>query len=135
MGNGNIWITAGAFFAALGVLFGAMGAHALADSLTEKGVHLFQTAAHYQMIHALGLIVYGLWVKILIRNNATLQLPGWAFSLGTIFFSGSLYSLALTGLRELGWLTPIGGVLFIFGWLSFASEALRVHNRNSKPGF
>ena len=95
-----------------GVGLGALGAHALAATLAERGMaHAWQTAAHYQMIHALGLLGVGLWLRFgageatpLLRWTTLLWLAG------TVLFSGSLYWLAAGGPRWLGPVTPLGGI-------------------------
>ncbi len=99
------------------VAFGAFGAHALKDVLSEKALFTYQTAVQYQMIHSLALIGLGSWVS---QHSGESQLPGWAFILGITFFSGSLYGLALTDLKFLGFITPVGGVSFLVGWIAFA---------------
>ena len=110
------WIIIGAIFAALSVLIGAFGAHGLKGKISSEDLVIFEVGVRYQMYHALALILLGLisasmsW-KILI-------LPGIFFCSGIIIFSGSLYLMVLTNMRWLGAITPIGGALLIFGWLS-----------------
>ena len=110
------WIIIGAIFAALSVLIGAFGAHGLKGKISTEDLVIFEVGVRYQMYHALALILLGLisasmsW-KILI-------LPGIFFCSGIIIFSGSLYLIVLTNMRWLGAITPIGGALLIFGWLS-----------------
>lgn len=112
----QIWILVGSVSAFLSVAFGAFGAHGLAEKLEPRMLQVFNTGAQYQMYHALALIGFGLWSS---QHSGVSGLPGWAFALGSILFSGSLYLLALTGVRVLGAITPIGGVLFLLGWLAF----------------
>lgn len=120
---GRNWIAAGALLAALAVALGAMGAHALADTLGAKGLERFETAAKYQMYHALGLILVGLlWAR---RPGALLTAAGTAFLIGILCFSGSLYALALRGTGSFGLIAPIGGLAFIAGWLLAAVAVLR----------
>jgi uncharacterized membrane protein YgdD (TMEM256/DUF423 family) len=119
----NIWILIGALFGFLGVALGAFGAHGLSRSLSEKSLSVFQTAVQYQMIHALALIGLGIWSA----NDPDIStvLSGSAFTLGTVLFSGSLYVLALTDIRIFGMITPVGGVLFLVGWIALGVSALR----------
>jgi len=115
------WVVFGSIFGFFGVLLGAFGAHALKDSLPEKSLEIYQTAVHYQMIHALALIVLGIWS--LQNPSFDSQLPGWAFTLGVVVFSGSLVILAITQLKFLGAITPVGGLAFLVGWIAFAFRA------------
>jgi uncharacterized membrane protein YgdD (TMEM256/DUF423 family) len=109
------WVLAGSISGLLGVVTGAFGAHAISGRISEKAFAVYQTAAQYQMYHALALLAVGIWA----RSDAA----GWCFLLGTVVFSGSLYALALTDVKILGAITPIGGVLFIMGWAAFALSA------------
>jgi uncharacterized membrane protein YgdD (TMEM256/DUF423 family) len=116
----------GALSAATAVAAGAFGAHALRTRLEPRMLEIFETAARYQMYHALALFAVA-WVASKATNAATLvQVSGWSFVAGTVLFSGSLYALALTGLRGLGAITPLGGVAFIAGWLALAAATLRL---------
>ncbi len=102
---------------------GAFGAHALRARLTPESLAVFETASRYQMYHALALIAAG-WVAA--RWPGPLAgWTGWLFLAGTIVFSGSLYLLALTGVRWLGAITPLGGLCFLAGWLCLALAAWR----------
>lgn len=112
-------LLAGSLLAALGVGLGAFGAHGLQSLLTTEELAWWHTAVQYQMWHAVGLI--GLGASRLARQT----LPDIALTLGTLIFSGTLYLLALTGLRWLGAVTPIGGTLMIVGWLMVAWRAWR----------
>lgn len=102
---------AGALFAALGVAAGAFGAHALRDLVPASDLAVWETAARYQLFHALALLLLGL------SGGVRLHFAGVFIALGTVVFSGSLYLLVLTDTRWLGAITPIGGVLLIVGWL------------------
>jgi uncharacterized membrane protein YgdD (TMEM256/DUF423 family) len=103
-----------AVFGFLAVAFGAFGAHGLKDLLTRHGtLATFETAAHYHLIHA----VVMLWVA----TRAPLPVWSWrCFAAGVVIFSGSLYALAITGVKVLGAITPIGGLFLLAGWLSLA---------------
>lgn len=111
-------IVTGAIFGALAVALGAFGAHALKGVLTDYGAGIWDTAVQYQMFHATGIIAVGILMHPRLFGDATSL--KWAFicmTLGILFFSGSLYILALSGIGTLGAITPIGGVLFITGWI------------------
>jgi uncharacterized membrane protein YgdD (TMEM256/DUF423 family) len=108
----------GALSAAAAVAAGALGAHALRGRLSPESLNLFETAARYQMYHALGLLVAAWGAGRLAIPAATWA--GWCFVVGTLLFSGSLYLLALTGARWWGAVTPLGGVCFIVGWCLLA---------------
>jgi uncharacterized membrane protein YgdD (TMEM256/DUF423 family) len=115
------FLTLGALSGFLSVAAGAFGAHALRDRLAANYLTIFETAARYQMYHALALVA----VALLMDRwpGAQLQWAGWLFVIGTVLFSGSLYALAMTGTRWLGAITPLGGVAFLAGWICLALSA------------
>jgi uncharacterized membrane protein YgdD (TMEM256/DUF423 family) len=117
----------GAMSAALAVGAGAFGAHALEARLDPDLLAVFETAARYQMYHALALLA----VAVAVRQwpGTAARVSGWAFIAGTVVFSGSLYVLALANLRWLGAITPIGGVAFLAGWIALAMAAGRASGR------
>ncbi len=119
--DGRTWVIAGCISGALAVIFGAFGAHALAERLTEKALATYHTGAQYQVYHALALLGLGVWATQNPRSNTSIT--GLCWVIGTLLFSGSLYALALSGIKVLGAITPFGGVLFIVGWISFAFQA------------
>jgi uncharacterized membrane protein YgdD (TMEM256/DUF423 family) len=104
----------GALFAFLGVAFGAFGAHGLRSRLSPEMLAVFETAVRYQMYHALAILLVGLMMAPM--GGWAIQTAGWAFVLGIVIFSGSLYLLALTGTTMWGAVTPIGGLAFLVGW-------------------
>jgi len=110
------WIIIGAIFAALSVLIGAFGAHGLKGKVSIEDLAIFEVGVRYQMYHALALILLGL-IGVSMPGKI-LIFPGIFFCSGIIIFSGSLYLMVLTNMRWLGAITPIGGFLLIFGWLS-----------------
>jgi uncharacterized membrane protein YgdD (TMEM256/DUF423 family) len=117
----RLFFSLGAGSAFLSVAAGAFGAHALRGRLSPEYLAVFETAARYQMYHALGLLAVA-WA--LSRwPGSTSQWAGWLFVAGTVLFSGSLYALALTGVRWLGAITPLGGVAFLGGWFCLALSA------------
>jgi len=109
----------GAVLAFLGVLAGAFGAHALRGQLAPERLAVFDTAVRYQLWHALALLVVGLALERAPRP--ALRAAGWLFAAGIVMFSGSLYGLALTGVRVLGAITPLGGASFLAGWLALVA--------------
>jgi uncharacterized membrane protein YgdD (TMEM256/DUF423 family) len=99
----------------LTVLLGAFGAHGLEGSLPEIHLEWWRKAVDYQALHSLALLACGLLA--LHHPSRRLLLAGGGFATGILLFSGSLYLLALTGIRGLGMITPFGGLAFIIGWL------------------
>jgi uncharacterized membrane protein YgdD (TMEM256/DUF423 family) len=111
---GKSFITIGACLGFLAVAAGAFGAHILRSRLTPDDLVTFEIAARYQMYHALAIILVG---SLLTRASVPLlNSSGWFFFYGSLVFSGSLYLLSWTGIRWLGALTPIGGILLLCGW-------------------
>ncbi|MBI3779285.1 MAG: DUF423 domain-containing protein [Gammaproteobacteria bacterium] len=108
----------GGFNAALAVLFGAFGAHALKARLPADMLAIYQTGIHYHLFHSLGLIAVGL-VAMQIPASAYLKGAGWLMLAGVVLFCGSLYILSLSGQRWLGMVTPFGGISFILSWTLF----------------
>lgn len=119
----RLWLILGAASAFLSVAAGAFGAHALKARLPQDLLTIFETGARYHMYHSLGLIAIGLLAQV--RPSSLLNGAGWALVAGIVLFSGSLYALALTGVRALGAITPLGGVGFLVGWVLFALAAWR----------
>ena len=101
---------------------GAFGAHGLKGKMAQNFLETYQTGVHYQLIHALGLILIGLLIYAM--PSSVLNWAGLALTAGIILFSGSLYALSLTGITKLGMITPIGGVLFLVGWFLVIVAAL-----------
>ena len=119
----RVFLFAGALNAFLAVAFGAFAAHGLADRLDETMLGIFKTGAEYQLTHALALIAVALLTNIWPQEKL-LNISGWAFVVGTLLFSFSLYALALTGIGVLGMVTPIGGIALLIGWLSLTIFAI-----------
>ena len=107
----------GAISGCLVVIMGAFGAHALKEILDDYGKSIYNKAVLYHMFHSIAILILGLINKI--QPEIQLSIAGWSFLLGIILFSGSLYILAITGIKQLGMITPIGGILFIIGWIVF----------------
>lgn len=112
-------IALGALNGALAVAAGAFGAHGLRERLEPRALEIFETAARYQMYHALAMILCG----IIAARHATTA--GWILQAGIVVFSGSLYALSLSGVKVLGAITPLGGLAFIAGWALLAWGAWR----------
>lgn len=121
--NERVFLRLGAISGFVAVAAGAFGAHALADSLSPRSLEIFETAARYQMFHALALLATAFLVPR--RAGRSAAAAAWAFALGTVIFSGSLYVLALSGIGWFGAITPIGGVTWLVGWLLLARAAGR----------
>lgn len=124
-------LLSGSIFAALAVALGALGAHSLKQGgqLSDQQLIAWDTAARYQIYHALALIAVGIMAKV-FGESKTLKAAMWLFIVGILFFSGSLYLLStapLTGIGTgiIGPITPIGGLLFISAWVCVALVVVR----------
>jgi uncharacterized membrane protein YgdD (TMEM256/DUF423 family) len=113
----------GCVSAGLGVAAGAFGAHMLKDMLEPPMLAVYDTATRYQLYHAFGLVLSGFAVRVGRDRGAAKA--GWLFLAGTLLFCGSLYGVSLLGIRWLGAVTPVGGVLFIVGWMVLGWRAWR----------
>jgi len=140
--TGSRWIAIGAVFCALSVAMGAFAAHGLDQvfvakyagktrevagqtvPLSAKFLNDFKTGAEYQMYHGLAVIAAGL-ISLRWRSRAC-NTAAWAFSLGIVLFSGSLYVLTLSGVTKWGAVTPLGGVAFLIGWICLAVAAVGI---------
>jgi uncharacterized membrane protein YgdD (TMEM256/DUF423 family) len=130
--NAGFWLRVAAIWGFLAVMMGAFGAHGLeahfqaassSDGLSAERLKAnFNTAAQYHMYCALALLAVGVLAQF-GRTGAAINVAGWSLLLGSLIFSGSLYILAVTGLKWLGAVTPIGGVVMMTGWLSLAVAA------------
>lgn len=118
------FIVIGAVAMALGVVLGAFGAHGLKARLTPDLLAVYQTGVEYHLYHALGLILVGILV-VQFPHISGLKVGGWLLLAGILVFSGSLYVLAISGVRWLGAITPIGGLAFIVGWVWIAWSLAR----------
>ena len=116
----------GALSGFVAVAAGAFGAHALKRRLPDDLLAVFETGARYQMYHALALVLVGALALRATEDDSLLGAAGWLFVAGTVLFSGSLYALALTGVRKLGAITPLGGLAFLAGWALLAIAAWRI---------
>jgi uncharacterized membrane protein YgdD (TMEM256/DUF423 family) len=122
----RLFILLASLLGGLGVAVGAFGAHGLKNIVEPRLLEVFNTAVHYQLIHALALLALAFWMRleptqdIPLRN--TLNRAAWSWLIGIVLFSGSLYAYVLTytlaGVRFFAFITPLGGVFFILGWAS-----------------
>ena len=128
MGRANITVAVGALFMLVAVLLGAFGAHALKARLVPEMLAVYQTGVQYHLIHALGLMVIGAIQNTGVNNHNGSQLLKFAailIAVGIVFFSGSLYVLAKTGVTMFGAITPLGGLCFLAGWALVALQMWR----------
>ena len=119
----RVWILTGSLAGFASVAGGAFGAHALRTRLAPELLTTFETGARYAGIHALALLAVGLLAER--GASRALQVAGVGFSLGILLFTGSLWALALSGIRGLGAITPFGGVSLLVGWLALGLAARR----------
>lgn len=122
----RLFFALGCAFAFFGVALGAFAAHALKGRVEPDLLAIFETGVRYQLVHALALLAVG-WACTRWPGRPVIA-SGWLFVAGTILFSGSLYLLSLSGMRWLGAITPIGGLVWLAGWMCLAWAACR-----SKP--
>ena len=120
----KITLLFGVFFCGFSVIMGAFGAHALKDNLSEYSMSVYNKAVLYQMFHALGIVLIFILNQIFGTNQ--LNLCSWLFVLGIILFSGSLFILSITGIKWFGAITPVGGLLFIIGWVLLFFKILKL---------
>jgi uncharacterized membrane protein YgdD (TMEM256/DUF423 family) len=121
-----LWIRIAAALAFLGVALGAFGAHALKSRLSPDLLAVWHTGVLYHLVHALALFALALYARATGPAGTAVPItaPAVAFALGIALFSGSLYALALTGIRPLGAVTPFGGLAFLFAWGWIAIKAV-----------
>lgn len=113
----KLTLLSGGCLAFLSVALGAFGAHGLKDILnTHQTLSVFQTASQYHFYHALALVLLALLMQQ-FGVTTLFKISAFSFIIGILIFSGSLYTLAITNIKWLGAITPIGGLLFLSGWL------------------
>ena len=120
----KLWLTLGSVGMLLAIAMGAFGAHALKKTLTPDLMAIYETAVHYHVYHALGLIAVGL-LALHLPATVLLRWAGVLMAAGLVLFSGSLYALSLSGIRWLGAITPIGGTAFLAAWSLLAIAVMR----------
>ena len=109
----NKWIKIAGLFGFAGVALGAFAAHMLRQKLDPYLFEVFNVGIKYHLIHTITLLALALYASI---KEIDIKWPGYFFSFGILIFSGSLYVMAVTGIKILGMITPIGGLLFLAGW-------------------
>lgn len=120
----QIFLIVAAILGGTGVMLGAFASHGLKSKLSESLLSAFETGVTYQFYHALALFALALWLKQ--SQLVWFVASGYLWLAGVVLFSGSLYALALTGVKWFGPITPIGGVLFIAGWVSLLVGAMKL---------
>lgn len=115
----------------LAVALGAFGSHLLKTSLEPSLYETFRTAAYYQLVHAIALLILSL-MSFYIIDLRKLNISGHLLHLGILLFSGSLYILSLSGIRGLGIVTPFGGLCFLSGWLLLSASVFRGFHSNNQ---
>ena len=119
----RLFLTIAALLGGSAVGFGAFGAHALKERLSERSLEIFETAARYQMYHALALLLVGVLMSQSTTEQPVLTASGSAFLVGVVLFCGSLYVLSFSGIKWLGAVAPLGGLALMVGWVSIAIAA------------
>ena len=114
----KLYLIAGSIFAALAILFGAFGSHALKEKLSLEELEIYDIATRYLMFHALG--IFGIGILGYQVPSQILMIPFSLMSFGVLVFSGSLYLISLIGYKKLGMITPIGGLALIISWIMLA---------------
>ncbi|MCF2828908.1 DUF423 domain-containing protein [Pseudoalteromonas sp. CO348] len=117
----KLYLIIGSVFCLLSVALGAFAAHGLKGRLNDYAIGIFNTASQYQMTHGLAIIA----TAFLIKWGLKVQVAGGFFIAGVLLFSGSLYLLALTGMKWLGPITPIGGTCFLIAWILLIVQAAK----------
>lgn len=119
----QLLIIIAALYGAVAVALGAFAAHGLKSRLSEQLLTVFQTGVTYQFYHTLALLLGGLWLRF--APSPWVAAAGIFWALGVVLFSGSLYALALTSIKWFGPITPLGGLLFILGWICLLVGAVK----------
>ncbi len=125
----HTWIGVGGVMGALGVALGAFGAHGLRPLLPLQVMTIFETAVRYHLLHVPALLACGVLMAVFPERARTARNAGVLFLAGIFLFSGSLYAMALTDIRILGAITPLGGLCWIAGWSLLAWGFLRGSRR------
>ncbi|MCX6221411.1 MAG: DUF423 domain-containing protein [Bacteroidia bacterium] len=118
----KLFLTAGAISGVLAVLLGAFGAHMLKQMITPDMLEVYKTGIQYQFYHTFALLCAGILMNF--NPSKALKWSGYLFIAGTIIFSGFLYLLALTGIKALGMIVPIGGLTLVAAWICLLVHVL-----------
>ena len=124
--NSNRFAAIGAFLGGLAVILGAFGAHAIKDRVSLADLEVWKTGAHYQLVHAVALLALGLYDK-----TGRYRSVCWLWIVGIAIFGGSLYLLAVTDIKILGAITPLGGLCLIIGWIMLGINLLKNEDATS----
>lgn len=119
------WSSVAAVMMALAVGLGAFGAHGLRDRLDAYSLGIYEKAVFYHFVHALGMLIVSVLARVGALTETAAGRVDWLLFVGILVFSGSLYLLAVTGVRTLGAITPVGGIAFIAAWLLLAFSVSR----------
>ena len=114
----KLYLITGSILAALAILFGAFGSHALKEKLSLEELEIYDIATRYLMFHALG--IFGIGILGYQVPSQILIIPFSLMAFGILIFSGSLYLISLIGYKKLGMVTPIGGLALIISWIMLA---------------
>jgi len=120
----KLFLTIGAISGALAVLLGAFGAHLLKQMISPEMLEVYKTGVQYQFYHTFALLVTGILMKY--HPTQTLKWSGYLFIAGITIFSGLLYLLAITGIKSLGMIVPIGGLALVAGWICLLIHSLNI---------
>ncbi|NEP04643.1 MAG: DUF423 domain-containing protein [Okeania sp. SIO2G4] len=112
----RIFLVIASILGGLSVVAGSFASHALKEKFSQYFLDIFQTGARLQMYHSLALLMVAFLLTIEELPQGLMVAAGYAFIIGIVIFSGSLYALSLTGIKWLGAITPIGGIALIIGW-------------------
>ena len=114
----RLFVSLGSGFTFLGIALGAFGTHGLRDKISASSLQVWQTGVQYHLIHGLALVLVGILAGQ--EQTKALRNSGWLMVGGIVIFSGSLYALAITGIKYLGAITPLGGLCFLIAWATLA---------------
>ncbi len=120
----KLFLTAGAISGALAVLLGAFGAHLLKQMISPDMLEVYKTGIQYQFYHTFALLGVGMLMNF--KPTKTLKWSGYLFITGTTFFSGFLYLLAISGIKSLGMIVPIGGLTLVAAWICLLIHVLKI---------
>ena len=120
----KVFLTAGALSGVLAVLLGAFGAHLLKNMISPDMLEVYKTGIQYQFYHTFALLAVGLQMNF--KPTKSLKWSGYLFIGGILVFSGFLYLLAITGIKSLGMIVPIGGLMFVAGWICMLIHLLKI---------
>lgn len=118
----RVFLALAGFFGAVSVILGSLASHAFKNMLTPAQIEIFKLGVQYQMYHALALLGVAVWLNY--QKSRLLVISGLLFSVGILFFSGTMYSITYFGLPNIG-TAPIGGFAFIFAWILLIVKAFR----------